>query len=131
MIKQINQFTYKNSIKDAVTPDTVKINTEIKTSSKSSPAKCTPLDGAPFHHWNELNQMQEKMPTSAEDSSDPVFVIDASIMEKLPTSSDSPIRKQNYTELPKRVPIVIQRTIKVHNFPSNLLKCFLVQWLIN
>jgi hypothetical protein len=63
------------------------------------------------NNWSELNTNS----TSVEDhSSEPVFVIDASIIEKLPPTSGSPIRRQKYTELPKRVPIVIQRTIKVN-----------------
>ena len=109
---QQNNNSYKTfSIKDTMTPDSVKNETEIHTISKSIPAKDVPL-GIPFSkfNWSESN----KSTYSAGDSScDPVFVIDASAVENLPTLNDSPISK-NYNELPKRIPLVIQRIIKVH-----------------
>lgn len=94
-----------------MTPDSVENDTEIQTISKSIPAKGVPL-GIPFSKFNWSDE-SNNITTSAGDSSDPVFVIDASAVANLPTLNDSPIKK-NYNELPKRIPLVIQRTIKVH-----------------
>jgi hypothetical protein len=96
-----------------MTPDSVENDTEIQTISKSIPAKGVPLGiPIPFSKFNWRDE-SNNITTSAGDSSDPVFVIDASAVANLPTLNDSSIKKY-YNELPKRIPLVIQRTIKVN-----------------
>ncbi|XP_046633024.1 uncharacterized protein LOC124352555 isoform X1 [Daphnia pulicaria] len=105
---------------DTMTPDSVENDTEIQTISKSIPAKGVPLGiPIPFSKFNWRDE-SNNITTSAGDSSDPVFVIDASAVANLPTLNDSPIKKY-YNELPKRIPLVIQRTIKesdIYNIPK-------------
>ncbi|EFX67274.1 hypothetical protein DAPPUDRAFT_261890 [Daphnia pulex] len=97
--RQVHEY---DDISNTMTPDSVENDTEIQTISKSIPAKGVPL-GIPFSKFNWSDE-SNNITTSTGDSSDPVFVIDASAVANLPTLNDSPIPK-NYNELPKRIPL--------------------------
>ncbi len=103
-----------------MTPDSVENDTEIQTISKPIPAKGVVPLGITFSKFNWSDE-SNKSTNSAGDSCDPVFVIDASAVANFPPLNDSPIRK-NYNELPKRIPLVIQRTIKVHFFKMSTIR---------
>ncbi|KAK4037166.1 hypothetical protein OUZ56_029208 [Daphnia magna] len=83
--------------KDTTKPQTIRNHTELQAMNHISPTEDT---------------LPSESDSSSENATSRVFVIDTSIMKHLPEALNSPMDKHVTPEFLKRVPFVVQRTIR-------------------
>lgn len=85
-------------LKDTTKPQTIRNHTETQAMNPISPTEDT---------------LPSESDSSSENATSRVFVIDTAIMKHLPEALNSPTDKHVTPEFLKRVPFVVQRTIRV------------------